>query len=263
MTNQPLTPEAGVHPPIPTVELPDGIQLTYADERDCRHVVALEDAASVDYGRSRPFRKSNAYRGQRNFPGWWWSATTRAHVAYDSWLERHHLIEADRDPRVTAIAGQPFELTWPGENAKRSASHVPGFLFRTLDGKAVVTDCRPVKRTGEDFRYKAAVTAAACNVVGWDFRLVGEPDPVWVANLRWLAGYRHPRFGDEDLEAVLLGLFAEARPLGETAGQAGDPIRVRPVLFHLLWRGRLTANLSRPLGEATVLAACVDPLEEP
>ena len=100
-------------------------------------------------------------------------------------------------------------------------------------------------------------------MIGWDFRLVGEPDPVWAANLRWLAGYRHPRFGDEHLEAVLLELFADARPLGETARQAGDPIRVRPVLFHLLWRGRLTGDLGRPLGEATILAACADPLEEP
>ena len=27
-----------------------------------------------------------------------------------------------------------------------------------------------------------------------------EPDPVWAANLRWLAGYRHPWFAVPDLE---------------------------------------------------------------
>lgn len=261
--NRLVTADANAHPPITTVELPVGIQLAYADERDRRHVVDLENANAVDFGRVRSFRKVPAYRGQRNFPGWWWSATMRSHVVYKSWLERHHLVEADRDARVTSIAGQPFELTWPRGNRKPSARHVPDFLFRTLDGKAVVTDCRPVKRADEDFRYKVAVTAAACSAVGWDFRLVGEPDPVWAANLRWLAGYRHPRFGDEHLEAVLLELFAAGRPLGETTRQAGDPIRVRPVLFHLMWRGRLTTDLSRPLGEATVLAACADPLEEP
>jgi len=101
----------------------------------------------------------------------------------------------------------------------------------------------------EDFRYKAGATAAACRAIGWDFRVVGEPEPVWATNLRWLAGYRHPRFSNEDLEAELLSLFAEARPLAETARRAGDPIRVRPVLFHLLWRGDLAGDLTRPLGE--------------
>jgi hypothetical protein len=29
-------------------------------------------------------------------------------------------------------------------------------------------------------------------MVGWNYRLVGVPDPIVTANLRWLAGYRHP-----------------------------------------------------------------------
>ena len=77
---------------------------------------------------------------------------------------------------------------------------MPDLFCRMLDGQVVVTDCRPVSRADEKFRRKAAVTAAACSQIGWDYRLVGEPDPVWAANLRWLAGYRHPRFGDEHLE---------------------------------------------------------------
>lgn len=243
--------------------LPKGIQFAFADGHGQRHVIDLEDAGLVDFGQSSPFLKLPAYRGQQNFPGWWWSVTTRSHVAHESRLERHHLIEADRDARVTGIAGQPFELTWQPEDAKKPVSHVPDFLFRTLDGRAVVTDCRPVSRADEDFRYKAAVTAAACRAIGWDFQVAGEPDPVWAANLRCAGGLPAPRFGDEDLEAELLTLFAEARPLAETASEAGDPIRVRPVLFHLLWRGTLTGDLSRPLGETTLLTARADTLEEP
>jgi hypothetical protein len=41
----------------------------------------------------------------------------------------------------------------------------------------------------------------------------------------------------------------------------GDPIRVLPVLFHLLWLGRLTGDLSKPLGNGTILATSTDPLE--
>ena len=58
-----------------------------------------------------------------------------------------------------------------------------------------------------------------------------------------------------------MALFAAAQPLS-AARQAGDPIRVRPVLFHLLWRGRLSADLGRPLGETTILTACEDTVEE-
>jgi hypothetical protein len=54
----------------------------------------------------------------------------------------------------------------------------------------IIIDCRPVGRSDDEFRYKCAVTAAACQAAGWEFRLSGEPDPVWAANLRWIAGAR-------------------------------------------------------------------------
>jgi hypothetical protein len=161
---------------------------------------------------------------------------------------------------VTGIAGQPFGLTWP--SGKRQARHVPDIFCRVFDGSGVVTDCRPVGKAGTDFLHKCAVTAAACQVIGWEFRLVGEPDPVWAANLRWLAGYRHPRFADPNLEERLVSVLAEPRPLVEAARQVGDPIRVMPALFHLVWLGRLTGDLSRPLGNSTTLTASADPLEE-
>lgn len=242
-------------------ELPDGIELVYADDRGRHFTVGLKQAGAVDFGCGTGFREPPAYRGQRNFPGWWWSATTRTHVVYESWLERHHIIEADRDARVTGIAGQPFALTWPDGKRKRKRTHVPDLFCRLFDGGGIVTDCRPVSRADEDFRYKCAVTAAACAVTGWQYRVAGEPDPVWAANLRWLAGYRHPRFADPPVEEKLLDGFSAPGPLAGVAARAGDPIRVLPVVFHLLWRGRLTGDLSRPLGTGTVLAVAADPIE--
>jgi len=245
--------------PVESCELPTGIQFVYADDRDRQRTVALEGAALLDFGQVKAFRRPPAYRGQRNFPGWWWSVTTRSHVAYESWLECHHIIEADRDIRVTGISGQPFQLTWP--EGRKQMRHVPDLFCRMLEGNGVVTDCRPADKIDEDLRHKAAVTAAACGVIGWEYRVAVEPDPVWPANLRWLSGYRHPRFGDEQLEELLITLFACPQPLGQAAQRAGDPIRVRPVLFHLLWRGRLSADLGRPLGETTVVTAVADPGE--
>jgi hypothetical protein len=259
ITNQLPTVRSGSHTPVVPCELPNGIQLAYADDCDRLHTIDLKDAGAIDFCRAQAFREPPAYRGQRNFPGWWWSATTRSHVVYESWLGRHHIIEADRDARVTGITGLPFALTWP--SGKRQVRHTPDLFCRMFDGGGLVTDCRSTGKVSADFRYKCAVTAAACQVAGWEFRLVGEPDPVWAANLRWLAGYRHPRFADPDLEQKLVCALTQPRSLIDAAVSTGDPIRVLPVLFHLLWLGRLTGDLSKPLGNGTIVAASTDPLE--
>jgi hypothetical protein len=102
--HQMVAPKRDRHAPVVSCELPDGIQFLYVDDRGRQRTIALEDAGEVDFGRTGPFRKPPAYRGQRNFPGWWWSVTTRSHVVCRSWLERHHIIEADRDAGARADA---------------------------------------------------------------------------------------------------------------------------------------------------------------
>ncbi len=76
-----------------------------------------------------------------------------------------------------------------------------------------------------------------------------------VANLRWLAGYRHPRYGQsEGLIAAVTASFAVPAPLVAQAASVGDPLQVLPVLFHLLWCGRLAADLSYPLSDRTLVS---------
>jgi hypothetical protein len=43
---------------------------------------------------------------------------------------------------------------------------------------------------------------------------------------------------------LLLKVFAEPAPLMAGAAGAGDPMAVLPVLFHLMWRQVLTADLA-------------------
>ena len=91
VTDSPRDEDRDVHLPVESCELPTGIQLVYADDRDRQCTVALEDAALLDFGQVKAFRRLlPAYRGQRNFqagggrllrghtsltsPGW--SATT-------------------------------------------------------------------------------------------------------------------------------------------------------------------------------------------
>jgi hypothetical protein len=78
-------------------------------------------------------------------------------------------------------------------------------------------------------------------------------DPVVAANHRWIAGYRHPRCGQAGTEARLLKAFGSGLELMEAAEAAGEPLATLPVLFHLMWRRELTADLSLVLSDRTVV----------
>jgi hypothetical protein len=209
--------------------------------------VRLEDAAA--------FRGFRFAKGQRSFAGWWWLATTGRHVGYESFTERDHVMLLDFDPDVTGVASQPLCLRWR-YGSGRSRRHVPDFFARLRDGRGVVVDVRPDDRIPDRDAEVFAVTAQACALAGWEFRRVGEADRVLAANVRWLSRYRHPRCADADLAETLAGVFAEERMLFAGAAAAGDRLRVLPVLFHLMWRGDLAADLlSGPLGPSAMVRA--------
>jgi hypothetical protein len=83
---------------------------------------------------------------------------------------------------------------------------------------------------------------------------VGAADPVVTANVRWLAGYRHPRHHQPGSADALRRVFASEAPLLAGAEAAGDPIAVLPVLFHLLWCHELAADLSLALHPDTLVS---------
>lgn len=116
-------------------------------------------------------------------------------TGFESWLERDHAILLDFDPQVRAFASQPFWLHWRDSASGSARTHAPDYFARLTAGVGLVIDCRPVDRVDERSAVAFAATRRACELVGWGYRLVGEFDPVRVANLRWLAGYRHGRYG--------------------------------------------------------------------
>jgi hypothetical protein len=199
-----------------------------------------------------PVRGFRFEKGLRSFAGWWYFATSRTHVGFESWLERDHLMLMDFDPVVAAVASQPFWLRWRDED-DRARRHAPDYFARRRDGSAVVVDVRPDDRIPERDAGTFAVTAAACEAAGWDYRRSGDLDPVLVANVRWLSRYRHPRCLVPGIAAALLEAFACGRGLFEGAEMAGDRLATLPVLFHLMWQRRLAADLSVPLGRATAV----------
>jgi hypothetical protein len=188
-----------------------------------------------------PVRGFGYFPGQRHFPGLWWFATTGNHVGYESWLERDHVMRLDFDPEVLGLASQPFRLVWDG------ASHVPDYFARRADGSAEVIDVRPDHRIKSRDVLKFTATAEACETVGWSYARVGDLDEMVKANLSWLAGYRHRRFGDPVLVQRLRGVLGTPISVVDAVAAVGDWMRVAPTLFHLMWSGAVEVDLEAGL----------------
>ena len=228
--------------------------VAYVDEAGGDVQMWLRDAAALAFEVAAPVRSFPSYRGQRNFPGFYYAACTDRHVGFESWLERDEAMAMDFDPQVTAFAPQPFRLSWNGGQQKKG-SHTPDFFARRRDGAGVVVDCRPQERIKDRDRELFEATAEFCALIGWEYRLVTGHDPVWLGNVRWLAGYRQRRYLNQSIAQRLVESFAEPTPLLHGASGVGDPIAVLPVLYHLLWIGLLWTDLTSRLEASSLVAA--------
>ncbi len=200
---------------------------------------------STPFERAAPVRSFPSFRGQASFPGLYYAATVDAHVGFESWLERDVAMMLDFDPEVVAFSSQPFWLTWTQDGKRRR--HAPDYFARLADGTGVVIDVRPDDRIEPRDAEAFAATERACQEVGWVFRRTAGPGAVLAANVRWLAGYRHQRSYRGDIAGTLTGLFAEPKPLMGGAREAGDPVAVLPVLYHLLWEQVLVTDVTAAL----------------
>lgn len=214
----------------------------------------LADSWTIPFEHSIPIRRPTAYKGQRNFAGLWWCATNQRHVGFESWCERDQLMRLDFDPDIKGVASQPFRITLPP--LLPQTSHVPDYFLRKADGTAIVIDVRPdalVKPADEEV---FGATAALCASVGWKYQRLGELNSVYAANLRWIAGYRHPRcYREEFVTGLLARLYTTGtESIRELSSAIGDPICVLPTLFHLMWRHQITAELmTTPLHLETII----------
>ncbi|WP_433605716.1 TnsA-like heteromeric transposase endonuclease subunit [Dactylosporangium sp. CA-139114] len=189
-----------------------GFEVRFVVEDGTQCQLPWTDAWAVRFESAAPARRFTSYRGQRHFPGRWWTATMGRHVGFESWLERDHLMLLDFDPSVVGVSSQPYWLTWTDEEGGARA-HVPDFFARRDDGSALVVDCRPVQRRKAADLAVFGVIRQVCQLLGWEYRLVGAPDVITTANVRWLAGYRHPRHSRPGLSDALRAVFAKPTPL--------------------------------------------------
>ncbi len=154
---------------------------------------------------------------------------------------------------MVKVAAQPFLVTAP--SGGRVRRHVPDFLVIGRDGGVRVVNVKPadqlkVPKVADALAWAGEVFAAR----GWQHEIWSGAEPVFLANVRFLAGYR---FADR-VEASIAEVIARDAPSGATIGELeqGWPDRAgdaRAAVLHLLWRGVFRTGLMVPLSSATRL----------
>jgi hypothetical protein len=214
------------------------------------------DSAAVFAG--RPIRTPASYRGQRHYPGEYWTATTGSHVLYESRLELLRLQLADFDPTVSAIAAQPFCLAYTDRRCA-TRKHIPDYLLRRRNGEIVVVNVKPPDwprraRAPHHPDFTAIATALAAR--GWDHELWTGVDAALAANVRLLSGYRRPWTVDDGVVADALRAHRAGDTIAALEARLNDryhPQVIRPALLHAMWCQQLRADLTAPLGGDTPL----------
>ncbi|MEO8220306.1 MAG: TnsA-like heteromeric transposase endonuclease subunit [Specibacter sp.] len=233
-----------------------GIRYLSIDRGTVRVRLDVVDADAVLHG--LPVRKPPTYRGQRNYPGLFWSATTRSFLIYESLLELDYLWLADFYPAVDWIATQPFELS--GRFGGRDHRHVPDVMLRSQHGRILIVDVKPKSRL-ENAEIAAVFdwTGDVCAQHGWDYEVWSGASEILLRNIKLLACARLPIYFDRQIANRVIDACVEPRAFTDiirvSSASAAEERIVRPVVFHLLWRGILTVDLEFPITESTCLTA--------
>ena len=228
------------------------VQFRYLDGGGQRTTTTLAEVNGAAVVRGRPVRAFPTYKGQRNYPGWLWTATTGSLIGYESLLERDRVWMADFDPSVRWIASQPFWVS--GRDGDSLRRHVPDFLLETTDG-LVVVDVKPLDlviepQVAEVFDWCRRL----CADKGWRYEVWSGADAVRLRNVRFLGSARRARTVDE----AALVKVADTAEAGMTLAQLEaivplDGPTARAAVLALLWSGRWSVDLDRPLSPASVL----------
>ncbi|ROS23715.1 TnsA-like heteromeric transposase endonuclease subunit [Cellulomonas sp. PhB150] len=219
--------------------------------------VPLCDADAVALAWSMPKRIPPYYRGQRNYPGLFWSSTNLGHIVYESLLELAWLWLADFDPHVTRIAAQPMLLI--GDDNGRARTRYPDFLcLDSAEGVRVVDVKAPALLEKRGAKEALAWTGSVIRDRGWGYEVWVEAPQVTLRNVRLLAAARRPGMvRDVDIEAAVQLCQAPGSTIAEIEQRlARQSVQgARLVILAALWIGLLKCNMAEPIDAATVVAA--------
>lgn len=177
------------------------------------------------------------------------SQTTGSWLLLESGLEYELARQLDRDPDVTWLVAQPFQLRFKG-----GPQHTPDLLAEHVDGRVVVWDARPIEKRDEKFERVADLTARVCESVGWEYAVFDSPETTEQLNLLWLRNYRHtPGWPHADLRRHLLRWATTPTAIGDILGSDQGDGHLITVMWHLLWTGELVIDITQRITPETTV----------
>lgn len=208
-------------------------------------MVAGPACRDVGIERAELIRRGHNYQHRRNYEGLYWCAGTESHVWYESMTEYTSLMYLDHTTSLVAVAAQPLCLIFEDRT-----KHYPDYFAVLQSGRKVLIDVKPYDRMDEAVEEQFVKTAAACELIGWDYEVMhGLPD-LPRHNLEWIAGYRHPWNAPSDTDrSRLLAFLAEPRQLHEAMAhlRPDKPALAAHHVYHLMWSRDIDFELSTPL----------------
>ncbi|MFE9682663.1 TnsA-like heteromeric transposase endonuclease subunit [Streptomyces sp. NPDC006285] len=234
------------------------LSLHFYDAGGTERLLPADQAHDVHFETCLPARDFPTYEGQQHTPGSYWAASSDTMLDYESYLEARWMKLLDFDAKVACFSAQPF--IFEGTDGDTTWSHYPDLFVRRTDGSVLLLDVKnPEQIDKPRVRLQAARTQAACRQLGWDYQMVGEPDPQLWATVEWLAGYRRPLNAAAPVAHVLLFRALQPLSIAELLSLWPEPDIERAVTYHLMWHHRLLFDVTRPLRDHTLVWAAPDP----
>lgn len=227
---------------------PADVEATYVTRCGDEVVTSLSDVDPAQVAEGQPVREFPVYVGRRNYSGYFWSATMRRHVVYESLLELSWLWLADFDRRVEKIAAQP--MRWLGPDDDRIRTRIPDFLCLMSDGSVHVVDVKtPSAATKLEAIESLEWTRRQCHDRGWSYEVWTGADPVELRNVKLMASTRHPHVLDALDVRATRAQASEGCTVGDVEQRLRDQGRPAPrqEILGALWCGFLICDLRAPL----------------
>ncbi len=200
---------------------------------------------------TEPVRQGAAYPRQKNYHGYYWMASTGAHVWHESLHERDWLMMLDFAGDIVALASQPMKLT-----DSDGITHYPDFLALDARGVQTIYDVKPAARINAKAHAQFEWTRDLCQDIGWDYHVLADIPVQERVNVTFLSQFRHPNnHPGAESEQELLAAAQPDWTINDATRQlpASSTALARRGLFHLMWTRAFTTDLNERLSGRTPL----------
>ena len=214
---------------------------------------AVRDLGSVPVAGCEPVRRFSWRQRQRHRPGLEFLVSTGRLHGFESLEERSLLLALDFAGTVAEVLPQPFRLRFETA-AEGFLEHVPDFLAVLRDGSRWLFDVRPADLIKERDETCFAAAGEAALAAGWRYSVVAGWRPHVLAGLDALSAQRRALEDQMGLQDRLVEVASEGpATFGDLVAATPLPAVARAHALHLLWRRRLGVDLSRPLGDQSLV----------